>query len=98
MPMSEKNEADGPSNCGSQLSYLLRDERLAGMLSAYLDGALTGAELEEFKLLLNADGSLEREIENMRRVEEELKLLGAEILDEPIPPALLDAVRRGFKG
>jgi anti-sigma factor RsiW len=79
------------------MSCLLRDERLAGMLSAYLDGALAGAELEEFKQLLDNNGALAREVEHMRRVEEELTLLGAEILEEPIPPALLDAVRRGFK-
>ncbi len=97
MPMSEKNEAGETLDHGMLLSDLLGDERLRDMLSAFIDDRLEGAELEEFQQLLNDNETLAREVKSMRGVEEQLKLLGAEVLDEPIPEALLEAVRRGFK-
>ncbi len=97
MPMSEKNEAGEPLDRGLQMSDLPEDERLTDMLTAYIDGSLEGANLEEFEQLLKNNGALAREVESMRGVEQQLKLLGAEVLEEPIPEALLAAVRRGFK-
>jgi anti-sigma factor RsiW len=98
MPKMEKDE---PSN-GRQLekltmSQLLRDERLADMLSSYLDKGLRGRELTEFEALLLENPAIAREVEDMRRVEEALKLMGEDVLHEPIPPMLLEALRGGFK-
>lgn len=71
-----------------------RDEGLAATVSAYLDGELTGEDLVEFETLLRNDDALSREIAEMRRIDRQLTELGAEILDEPIPDALLEALTR----
>ena len=75
-------------------AQVARDERLASAVSAYLDGELTGDELVEFETLLRNDEALSREIAAMRRIDQQLTGLGADVLDEPIPEALLEALAR----
>jgi anti-sigma factor RsiW len=89
-------QADSPDKCpepGSRLSELLKDEALAGDISAYIDGRLKGDALAKMKKMLASDPSLAQEIAELRRVSESLKLLGAEILDEPVPAALIATLR-----
>ena len=69
-----------------------QDEGLAAVVSSYLDGELTGEELVEFETLLRNNDALSREIAEMRRIDWQLTGLGADILDEPIPEALLEAL------
>ena len=76
-----------------KMSPLLLDKRLAGLLSLYLDNSLSGDELIEFDALLLEKPELAREVEEMQRVEQGLKLMGQEILQEPVPEALLKALR-----
>ncbi len=64
------------------------------MVSAYLDGELTGKDLVEFEKLLQSDQALSREIAEMRRIDRQLTGLGADILIEPIPEALLEPLAR----
>jgi anti-sigma factor RsiW len=91
--MIENDQADEPLRNGLSMSEILQDERISVMLSAYLDGALEGDDLQYFKRLLLQDENLAREVEEMLRVEGQLKLLGADILDEPIPAELLDVLQ-----
>jgi len=70
------------------------DERLASTVSAYLDGELAGKELAEFEALLRSDEVLSHEVAGMRRIGQQLTALGADILDEPIPDAMLEALAR----
>ena len=46
----------------------------------------------EFETLLRNNEALSREIAEMRRIDRQLTGLGADILDEPIPEALLEAL------
>ncbi len=62
------------------------------LISAYLDGELAGEELEDFEATLKRDDRLAREVRDLRRIETQLVDLGREILNEEIPPALLDIV------
>lgn len=78
---------------GSRLSELLKDEALAGDISAYIDGRLKGDALSKMKKMLASDPSLAQEVAELRRVNESLKTLGAEILDEPVPAALISTLR-----
>jgi anti-sigma factor RsiW len=93
MTMIKNDQADEALRDGLEMSEILQDERLAAMLSAYLDGALEGEDLQEFKRLLLLNGNLAREVEEMLRVEGQLKLLGEDVLNEPVPPALLNALQ-----
>lgn len=104
MPKMEKDEPDdaGPQDAEHRfeklkMSQLLRNERLAGMLSSYLDNGLEGEALTEFEALLLENPGLAREVEEMQRVEQALKLIGQDVLDEPVPGYLLDAVRQALK-
>ncbi|MGA7324409.1 MAG: zf-HC2 domain-containing protein [Rhodomicrobium sp.] len=90
--MTEKMQSDQLAS--ENESHALEDERLAAMISAYLDGELTGTDLEEFEALLQSDGALAREIEDLRRIERELTKLGSDILSEPIPDSLLEPLSR----
>jgi anti-sigma factor RsiW len=90
----EKDNADEPRHQGGKVTPLLQDERLLAMLSAYLDGGLEGEELTEFERLLRENKGLAREVENMRWIENQLKCLAGDVLDEPIPESLLNTLRR----
>jgi len=87
MPMKEQTKP-GASNASFGAALLSREERLAA-ISAYLDGELTGDDLRAFEVLLRNDEALSREVAEMRRIDRQLAELGAEILSEPIPDALL---------
>ena len=71
-----------------------QDEGLASVVSSYLDGELSGEELVEFETLLRNNEALSREIAEMRSIDRQLTGLGADILAEPIPEALLEALAR----
>ncbi len=62
------------------------------MFSAYLDGELTGSDLEEVEALLRGNEALAREVDEMRWIELQLTSLGSDILAEPIPDSLLEAL------
>ncbi len=63
---------------------------MADNVSAYLDGNLTGARLVAFEAIL--DEALSQELTRMRRLNDQLKEIGAEILAEPVPVFLLEAL------
>jgi anti-sigma factor RsiW len=70
------------------------DEGLTAKVSAYLDGELHGPELAQFEALLQADRALALEVAGMRRIGRHLAKLGADVLEEPIPEALLETLSR----
>jgi hypothetical protein len=88
MPMTEEA---GPT---SKIAHLLKDDRLAGMISNYLDGELHGIELEELETLLRRNESLVYQIGEMRLIERQLGRIGADILSEPIPEEMLEILSR----
>lgn len=88
--MTDQNKPGRTKSAELRGARVAQDEGLAAMISAYLDGELTGSELAEFERLLHSDGALSREIDEMRRIDSQLTGLGADILAEPIPEALLE--------
>jgi anti-sigma factor RsiW len=92
MPMTDEIQSGEPSARDCSASPIAKDERLTAMVSAYLDGELRGKELEEFEALLRDDQALAREIAEIRQIELQLAMMGADILEEPIPQAILDAL------
>jgi anti-sigma factor RsiW len=92
MPMTDQNKLSYPLSAGAGGARVTQDERLASVVSAYLDGELMGEELVEFETFLRNDEALSREIAEMRRIDRQLTGLGADILAEPIPEALLEAL------
>jgi anti-sigma factor RsiW len=94
MPMTEKDRPEEPRAVKSSVSLLLQDERLAAMASAYLDKELKGQELEEFEALMRENEALAREVADLQRIEGQLSKMGADILLEPIPEALLEGLSR----
>ena len=87
-----------PSDVSPKHAQILRDERLAGRVSAYLDGELEGTELEEFEALLKSDPALAREVQDMRNIELRLMEMGSDILSEPLPEAMLEALSKIGRG
>ena len=83
-----------PTGDNPRQAAILKDERLAAMISAYLDGELGGKDLEEFESLLKSDGELAREVQKMRSIEWRLMEMGADILDEPVPEGMLEALSK----
>ena len=75
--------------CNSRLS---NDEGLASMVSSYLDGELSGAELERLEELLRGDDALAREVAELRRIDHQLMEIGSDILSEPVPDSMLEAL------
>jgi anti-sigma factor RsiW len=92
MPMIDQNKSNYPLSAEAGGARAMQDEGLASLVSAYLDGELTGEELVEFETFLRNDEALSREIAEMRRIDRQLTGLGADILAEPIPEALLEAL------
>lgn len=77
-----------------RIAALLEDEEMAEDLAAYIDGSLEGPALERLQAMLDANAALAREVEELKRMDDALKSLGAEIMDEPIPGKLLDTLRK----
>jgi anti-sigma factor RsiW len=92
--MINKLGPDGHKSIEATCSLTLGDERVAAMASAYLDGKLQGAELEEFQSLLKENEAIAREVDEMRQIEHQLREIGAALLLEPIPEALLRSFSR----
>jgi hypothetical protein len=92
MPMTKQEQ---PSDAtGARRAGILGDEQLAATVSAYLDGQLVGEDLAKFETLLNSDAALAREVQDLRHIELQLMNLGADILAEAIPDALIEAFKR----
>jgi anti-sigma factor RsiW len=70
---------------------MFQDERLTATVSAYLDGRLSAEERSEFEALLASDADLARAVKQMHAIEAQLSTIGADILSEPVPDALLQA-------
>ncbi len=92
MRITDKTKQGAAENGDSGTSQVSQDETLAGTVSAYLDGELSGRDLMDFEALLKNDKALSREIAEMRRIDRQLTKIGADILAEPIPDALLEAL------
>ncbi len=71
---------------------------MAATVSDYLDGRLAGEELEKFETHLKSNDALARELQGMRNIESQLVKMGADILTEPVPEALLEAFQRVERG
>ena len=83
-----------PGGVDTKQAEILKNERLAAMVSAYLDGELEGRDLEEFESLLKSDSAFAREVQDMRDIELRLMEMGADILSEPLPEAMLEALSK----
>ncbi len=92
MRITDKTKQGAAANSDTGASQVSRDEALAGKVSAYLDGELSGRDLMDFETLLKNDAALSREIAEMARIDRQLTQMGADILTEPIPDALLEAL------
>jgi anti-sigma factor RsiW len=92
MPMTNQNKPSYRLSVEAGDARVTQDEGLASVVSSYLDGELSGEQLVEFETLLRNDEALSREIAEMRSIDRQLTGLGADILDEPIPEALLEAL------
>lgn len=91
--LGEQGGAQSPKH-----AEILKDERLAAMISAYLDGELSGTHLQEFEALLDSDEAIACKVEDMRNIERRLMEMGAGILSEPIPEAMLEAFSKIERG
>jgi anti-sigma factor RsiW len=94
MPMTDQKVLGNQRWVETKQAELLKDERLAAVISAYLDGELEGKDLEEFESLLKSDPALAREVQEMRAIELRLMEMGADILSEPVPDAMLEALSK----
>ncbi|MFY9641406.1 MAG: hypothetical protein WCD20_19155 [Rhodomicrobium sp.] len=92
MRITDKTKQGAAASSETGASQVSQDEALAGKVSAYLDGELGGRDLMDFETLLKNDEALSREIAEMRRIDRQLTEIGADILAEPIPDALLEAL------
>jgi anti-sigma factor RsiW len=94
MPMTDPKRPGRPKSNELGSGQLTLEEGLTGKVSAYLDGELHGPDLAQFEALLKTDEALALEVAGMRRIGRQLTKLGADILAEPIPDALLDTLTR----
>ena len=62
-------------------------------ISDFVDGRLTAARRAEVEAWLAANPDFAAEVERQRQLNEALKSLGAEILDEPVPERLREVLR-----
>lgn len=58
----------------------------------YLSGRLSEEERVRLERLMAEDPEVRRRVESLKAQEDALRLLGADILDEPLPGRLLDAL------
>jgi anti-sigma factor RsiW len=98
MPMTDQKMLGDHTGANPRQPGILKDERLATMVSAYLDDELEGKDLQEFEALLKSDATFAREVQEMRRIELRLIEMGADILDEPVPEAMLEALSKIGRG
>jgi len=98
MPMTDQKVLGNQRWVETKQAELLKDERLAAVISAYLDGELEGKDLEEFESLLKSDPALAREVQEMRAIELRLMEMGTDILSEPLPDAMLEALSKIDRG
>ena len=98
MPMTDQKMLGDQTGANPKQAEILKDERLAAMVSAYLDGELEGKDLEEFESLLKSDAAFAREVQEMRSIELRLMEMGADILAEPLPEAMLEALSKIGRG
>jgi anti-sigma factor RsiW len=94
MPKIENTQTAIQKDGESEISLLAQDEELAAAVSAYLDGELAGQALADFEALLQANEALSREVTEMRTIDRWLTDIGADILSEPVPEALLAPLSR----
>ena len=94
MSMADQKMLGDPTGANPKQAGILKDERLATIVSAYLDGELEGNDLEEFESLLTSDADRAREVQEMRNIECRLMEMGADILAEPVPEAMLEALSK----
>ncbi len=94
MPMTDQKVLGNQRWIETKQAEFLKDEPLAAVLSAYLDGELEGKDVEEFESLLKSDPALAREVQEMRAIELRLMEMGADILSEPVPHAMLEALSK----
>ena len=92
MAMTEQKLPD--NQIGSEQAEIRKDEELAAMISAYLDGELAGKDLEQFESLLKSDAAVAREVRDLRDIELRLMKMGSDILSEPVPEAMLEALSK----
>jgi len=92
--MTDHKMLGDPTGPNPKQAGILMDERLATIVSAYLDGELEGKELDEFEALLKSDAALAREVQEMRSIESRLMEMGADILAEPLPEAMLETLSK----
>lgn len=89
MPMTERKKLAERSGSDPGPVEILRDERLAAAISAYLDGELAGEDLVEFEALLKRDALLAHDVRDLRNIQSRLAEMGADILAEPLPEGML---------
>ncbi len=94
MPMTDKKTLGDQRGAVAKQAEFLNNERLAATVSAYLDGELEGKDLEEFESLLKSNPGLAREVQEMRSIELRLMEMGADILAEPVPESMLEALSK----
>ena len=94
MRMTDQKMLGGSTGANPKQAVILKDEQLATIVSAYLDGELEGKDLEKFESLLKSDAALAREVREMRSIEFRLMEMGADILSEPVPEAMLEALSK----
>jgi len=94
MPMTDQKVLGNQRGVKAKQAEFPKDERLAAAVSSYLDGELEGKDLEEFESLLKSNPALAREVQEMRAIELRLMEMGADILSEPVPDAMLEALSK----
>jgi anti-sigma factor RsiW len=94
MPITDSKRPGAPRRAELGRGRLAQDEDLAVKASAYLDGELAGEDLARFEALLLSDEALSLEVAGMQRIGQQLTRLGAGMLNEPIPGALLEPLAR----
>ncbi len=82
----------GAAKSAGSGSRVSQDKQLAVTVSAYLDGELAGEHLAAFETVLRHNQVLSQEVAGIQRLDHHLKEIGAEILAEPVPSFLLEAL------
>ncbi|MCA1941123.1 MAG: hypothetical protein LDL26_09010 [Caenispirillum bisanense] len=67
-------------------------ETLDATIDDYLAGRLTADERSRLEMLIEENPEVRRRVDVLRAQEEALRHLGSDILDEPVPDRLLQAL------